>query len=202
MQAASISFSDTIAATTTNWTKNLTLSQFTPALGTLTGVAFSYGGSVTSTFRIESTDTAPAVVAANLAATLDFGTPVSATLALSNSTTQAVTAFDGVVDFGGTSGFGPTSVTDTDVGVLSLVAPFATYVGGGTYNIAVAANGNSNATGTGNLATLISTNASAQIEVTYNYEPTVTTNVPEPGSLALVSLAMVDMGFAARRRKS
>jgi hypothetical protein len=200
-QAASVSFSDSIATTTTNWNDNLTLSKFDSSLGNLTSIVFSYSGSVTSTFRGESLDAAPATVALNANAALNFGVPIGGALTISGSDSRSLSAFDGSIDFGGTSGFDAVVVTGSDSDILTLLSGFGAFTGVGTYDISVGAVGNSNATGAGNLLAQINTVADAAITVTYNYD-TPTVNVPEPSALALVGLALAGLGVASRRRKA
>ena len=193
-QAATVSFSAAKGATTTNWTDTLSLQQFNSALGTLTSVVFTYGGNITSIFREESLDAATATVTVNTAGNLVFGLPISNTLNFANSATRVVTAFDGTIDFAGASGFGPLSVVATNSGTSTFTSGLASYIGAGIYGVGVAANASSFASGAGNLISQINTNAAANIVVTYNFTPTAT-QIPEPGSLAL-------LGLGVMRRKS
>lgn len=198
-QAATISFSNAIADTTTNWAHNLTLQQFDGSLGTLQSVKFTYAGHVNTTFREESLDAAPATITVTASAAIAFALPVGQTLNISNSNTQNVGAFDGTIDFAGASGFGPLLVTGTDSGMLTLVSGLGAFVGLGTYNIDVTATGTSGASGAGNLISQINTTAGANITVDYTYA--VQHQTPEPASLALAGLALAGIALTARRRK-
>ncbi len=198
-QAATISFSNAIADTTTNWAHNLTLQQFDGSLGTLQSVKFTYAGHVNTTFREESLDAAPATITVTASAAIAFALPVGQTLNISNSNTQNVGAFDGTIDFAGASGFGPLLVTGTDSGMLTLVSGLGAFVGLGTYNIGVTATGTSGASGAGNLISQINTTAGANITVDYTYA--VQHQTPEPASLALAGLALAGIALTARRRK-
>ena len=121
--AAVISFNDSISSATTNWSNSLALSQFNPSLGTLNSITFNYGGTISSAFKVESQDNAPSTVAANTNGSLVFGVPLSNTVLISASASQALGAFDGTIDFAGTSGFDFGIVPGS--GSATLTLPFS-----------------------------------------------------------------------------
>lgn len=199
-QAATVSFSGSIPLTSTNWNLNITLQQFDPSLGTLTAIKFIYDGGVSTDFQFESLDAAAATVNMNAAANLNFGGPISSLLALAAATSQPVSAFDGTIDFGGTSGASVLDVSDSDSGSVTLLGGFAPYVGLGTFDIAVAAAGLSNLSGAGNLLAIIRTEAEASIKVEYTYDTPGGSDIPVPATVAIFGASLIGLGLASRRK--
>lgn len=204
--AATISFTDSVPVTNTNWTESITLNKFDSSLGTLTGVTFELIGEVSGQASYESLDSAPAVISLNLQATIELdgsglglGTIVQV-LPVANVTDNA-SDFDGTIDFGGTSGgtFTGLNQADSDVGGIAP-ANFALFIGGpgDTFSLDVEANGSSIGSGAGNLITQFSTNASAEVTVTYTY---TSNEIPEPATLALIGAGLAGIGVARSRRK-
>ena len=131
--------------------------------------------------------------------------PDNSTLVVTNpvfSQTFNFTAFDGAINFGGTSGgtTGTVSATGSNFFVSGNASDFALFsaLGGGTINLGLNAVGASSGNGSGNLISQFNTAASGVAKVTYTYTPTG--DVPEPASLALICGGLGLLG-AARRRK-
>ena len=181
-------FSPVVAQTTTNFTANIGVNQFDPAMGTLTGIQFTLTGTVLGTVQFESKGAAPSTVTSNLAATITLLRPDNSTIAVvlpTVSATTNLTAYDGILDFGGTSGRTFANVTNTlsvTPAVMSSAADLALFQGLGSITLPVTASASSSAAGAGNLFTSFTTTAGANGSVTYFY----TTSTPEPSTTILM----------------
>jgi len=204
--AASISFSDEYpagasggAVATTNWTQTLTVSQFDASLGPLQSVSITLEGLIDGTGAAESEDGSPSVITLELGVgfTADLSALTIADLVVdvAASDTFNATAFDGVIDFAGTSGISgvPLSGSDTGGTSTSNAADLALFTGLGTISFDITADGQSTATGAGNVISQFATNGGAILTVTYNYG-----EIPAPAPLALLALGM--LGIARARR--
>ena len=205
-QAATISFSDSKAMATTNWTDVLSFSKFDTSLGTLTSIKFDLSGAVQGSGNAESLDAAASDVSLSLGALLGLTRPDGSTLVVTNPLFSQVfnfSAFDGSINFGGTSGgsTGTVSANGANFFVSSSASDFSLFsaLGGGTINLGLNAVGNSSGTGAGNLVTQFNTAAAGNVVVTYTY--TSASAVPEPATLATLIAGLGLMGAVRRRSK-
>ncbi len=201
--AATISYNASIPLSQTNWTTSISIPKFDPSLGTLNNIIFVLTGHVEGSAAFESRDAAPATVTMNLSAVLSLMRPDSTIIVISLpvvSTVDNVTAFDGVPDYGGTSGKTYNNLTANHVATYTSPPPasdLALFTGVGNILLPVSAVGASNGSGAGNLDLRFNTYASAAACVTYDYTP-----IPEPsGLLALVSGIGGLAGFVGFKRR-
>ncbi len=208
-QAATISDTDSIALTSTNITSTFTLDMFNDMGGNLVldSVMLSLSGTIEGDASLESLDATAAVVSANISAAIDLsdmsGTVLSASPVVSQ--TFNASAFDGTIDFGGTSGTVLNGITDTfsDMVTYTMPVDLAAFIGMGSITYDFSAIGSSNGAGAGNLITQFATRAGAELMITYNYTdntPPPVTNVSAPSSVALLGLSL--LGVAGLRRKA
>ena len=190
-----------VSTATTNFTTPVTINKFNPILGALQSVKFTLGGSVSGVYKYESLDAASSSITANLSATITLTRPDLTTLVVTIpvfSATSPAGPFDGSIDFLGSSGAtSPTvSATSSNAVTTSTAADITLFTGPGTIALPVLAGGSSTASGSGNLITQFNTSAGATVTVVYTY---LTTDVPEPVSLAILGGGLIVLGAVRRR---
>jgi hypothetical protein len=208
-------FTGTVPLTDTNWAASITIAKFNPALGILTGVQCYVTGTAEGEAFIENRSrSAAALTTVNLAVTEtlakpDGSGPIVVTIPLINDT-QTLGVYDGVQDFGGTSGktYPLTTGTDSDNATLTATADLALFVAaspGQTITLPVSAVGNSVITSAGNVTGGVLSSAGAVAGCKYRYEPAA----PEPivpefpnAAMALASAAAVGAGVIIAKRRS
>lgn len=172
----------------TDYTKSVSVRQFDPSLGTLTGVEIVNEGTFTSAIKIESLDNAPSQVNATVSGTLTLTGPGVNALVTSpeNTESTSVGAFDGTTDFSGASGhdFGTKSATGSQSAMLNAAGnDLSAFIGTGQVSLTETAHATSSAGGPGNLLSLIHSTASGNVRVIYHYTPS---NALRPGTYTLV----------------
>jgi hypothetical protein len=141
--------------TATNWSQNLALQKFDPALGTLNSVSITYRGSIYSRAKVESLDEEAVTVTESWSGTMGFTFPGGArqTSGLSYSLSQNFSAYDGTTDFGGTSGasLSPFFIETNSGNPITQTEStnLGSYIGTDTFSVPVDASGRATFAGAG-----------------------------------------------------
>jgi uncharacterized protein (DUF2141 family) len=165
----------TFPSTQTNFDLSGVLAQFDPSLGQLQSVEIQHAGSITSEIKVENLSTdSPSHITGNVSGTMNLVAPgVNDNLAISGyAGSFDALKYDGVTDFGGTSGtsFGQKTANGSNTIMVTDPSQVAAYVGTGTVNVTEKADATSNATGGGNLEVNVDSTAQATVTVIYHYK--------------------------------
>lgn len=202
--AAIITQSQTITQQKTNINTSLIFNLFNLGPGfELTKVSFTIDGDVFGSASVESRDSEPSTIDMELSVTLTLFDPSNSALVISIplfSQSFNATAFDGLIDFGGTSGatFTGLNASQSVTESYTDAATLAEFTGPGVISLGFTAIGTSQGSGAGNLVSEFSTQASGDIEVVYEYRSTV---VSEPSIVALFGLGLIALGGMRRSKK-
>jgi hypothetical protein len=205
--AASISFSQDVLVDTTNYTTSVDLSKFDTMGGTrvLESVTFSIAGSISGSAELESRDAQAATIEYKLESELTLTDALMNTLVVSIpslSDTFLATAYDGVLDSGGTSGasFFDLSASQYAEQSFNDAATLAMFTGSDFATFAFDANATSAATGAGNLVSSFNTSAGGLVSVVYTYSD-VSVPVSAPAHLAALGLGLLAFAGVRKSRK-
>ncbi len=157
------------------WTKYHTLPYFDQNLGNLIAVDFTASLNATVDGAAENKAPSPvngAYIAADADMYVDMinGDRLSLVVNLETAPTD-LTAYDGSVDYQGTSAFSASDADDTQ-GAISYTDPItvADYIGIGTFDLEAVATAASYVVGGGNFASMITTYAWSNASITYTYD--------------------------------
>lgn len=180
-----------VPPTVTDWSQQLNVPQFNPALGTLRAVEIVSRASIsTMQIRVENQSPTPSTSTVTVAGQLTLSGPgVVVTLSPeANTGSFVLPAFDGTLDFAGPSSrtFDPVVATTDNRDQptrLTAASSLASYTGRGTVAFEAIGRSTINATSTGSLNLNIAPQAAASIEVIYRYIPN---NDLRPGDYLIV----------------
>jgi hypothetical protein len=204
VNAATIEQEFDIPVQATNFDTSISFDEFDDMGGTriLNSVTFSIDGSVFGQASVESLDAAPATIVATLAATLTLTDQNMNELVVtipSITNMFEATAFDGTIDFAGTSGieFPDLSGTQFESETYTDGAVLASFIGSGTQMFGFDAVATSSATGAGNIITQFGSQAGGLVKVIYDYTE-VPVNVSAPSHIAMLGFGL--LAFAGMRK--
>lgn len=180
-------YSDLVSVTPTDWTLSVTIPKFDPALGILNSIEFELIGHIEGTAYYENFENMDADISLTLSASILLTRPDLSTLLTVTPSVLILEhpdAFDGAWDYDGDSGstFAALS-TDATVSAISPppISDLVLFTGLGNIVLPISATANSTGSGPGNWIFGFSTDAGADVNVTYCYTP-----IPEPTTLALL----------------
>jgi hypothetical protein len=174
------------AAFKTGGTESQTIAQFNPALGTLNSVQIQFNGTMTSDVKVENLDSSPSSVNAQVNGNLTLQGPdgsnlTSVTPTISENT--SLSAYDGTLDFGGTSGHDFGSQSASSQQTVTLTNNLSAWQGSGNVTLTETAQSSSTVSGSGNQQVQIATQGAGAITLIYNYTPATTpTTTPPPST--------------------
>jgi len=169
---------------------------------TLESVTFSIDGMVTGNARVESEDAQAATINTTLEAELTLTDAMMNELVVTIPTITNVfnaTAFDGDIDFMGSSGISYTDLmaSQFEQEMYTDAATLAFFTGMGTTDFGFDASATSRATGAGNITSSFNSNAGGTVRVIYEFSETPS-SVSTPSHVALLGLGL--LAFAGLRK--
>lgn len=205
--AATITLTDNVAVATTNFQQTLSFAKFDTMGGTrvLDSVTFSIDGSIFGSAEVESRDAFPTTITTTLAANLLLIDSLMNTLVVtipSITNTFSATAYDGSLDFGGTSGitYSDLSANQYEEATYTDAATLAMFTGLDMASFTFDAQATSSSTGAGNITSGFRSTAGGLVSVIYNYTD-MSIPVSAPTHVAVLGLGLLAFAGLRKARK-
>jgi len=171
-----------VSSQTLNWNQSRSFAKHDPALGPLRAVRIRARTTLTGEARVENPSPIATLVNSELACVTSIARPDAST-ALTVETyfpcLDPLAAFDGAIDFGGTSGASHTGISAESSAGNTLNSPadlalFTATFPDETISLQIASSNTSTAIGPGPLITLLAGAAGCEVDVSYDYSAPIT----------------------------
>jgi hypothetical protein len=183
----------------------VTFNEFDPALGTLNSITLGLDGSFAGTVGIENLSNAPDQAAGIIAGSISVATAgqllEAQVFPSAMGPTHNFTAFDGTLDFAGSSGATDSvsgSVLTTSVTVIAPSPTLTLFTGAGQIFLTLTATSFPVVQGMRQETVEDTANATGVVQLTYSYTPASPT--PEPGTMALLVCGLIALPWLRLRR--
>ena len=169
-----ISQSAALPSQTTDWSSSVAFDKFDPSLGVLNGIKLQLDSTMTSTIAVESRELSAGAFTAGISGSVTVSRPDNTPIATASpyaSKSATLGAFDGAVDFGGTSGFtqsGLTATSSTTTSGVLTASDRTLFTGPGVIDLPVRADARVVQNGPANMVGQIDTRMSAAATLTYD----------------------------------
>ncbi|WP_414583006.1 choice-of-anchor E domain-containing protein [Scytonema sp. PCC 10023] len=181
----------------------LSIQKFDSSLGTLDSVTIDFIGDIKGDAGFENRSPQASTVTVDLSGDLKLeladGTSV-AEFSPQQDYSYDVAKYDGTTDFGGTSGKTVVGLTasQSDTKTYTDNTLLQSFTGSDNLNLLFSATAKSTVSGSGNIASYVTTYAKSNVEVTYDYQPR---KVPEPSVILGIGV-MTGVGLLVQKNRS
>jgi hypothetical protein len=187
--ASTITYSDSITGLVDQVaTRDLVVSQFDSSLGTLNSVTMDISTAIQVSLGFENLvryDGGNFEIPVGVHGYVVVASMVMSNYAYNQNYVVTLGAFDGTLDYAGTSGTIFATYSDADNGVFTQYSDFDRFIGSGSVPFNILTDAGADHLGLpANSSAIINTTAQASVSVTYDYTP-----VPEPATIALLCLS-------------
>lgn len=178
-EAGTVSHTATLSilSTSPNWTRTVMLPQFDPVYGNLLSVQIQVDATTRSPSRVENLDDVPrAGTVTGALADFSVGDGLGTTWLSAQSAvkfTNNLSAFDGLADYGGSSGVSNLRRTSFLTAANPIAGPYTGFEGQGTFTATVAAAGAGFCNGPVNFLLAVLPELGVSVTVIYEYAETV-----------------------------